>query len=217
MAAAGTLQAHPIVLAGPGMEALVDQTKASKRHYNECSSTTGLDYEAAESSSSEEVEFDEESFVGEEEVDHEHDDKQKKALPTRLFLEYESLKNCMEKNCRCWKCDGPVTMKVKTLCLVSPVMLCCADNDCGFVDVSEQPATAEVLHGLMIGKEVQILQSMCCTFLDSFHVVMGVQRQQEFCLDYLAFLMIPQCCQGPLVSLKRGSAILSSRQQRKSF
>jgi hypothetical protein len=35
-------------------------------------------------------------------------------------------------------------MKVKTLCLASNVMLCCKDEDCGYIDVSELPATAEI-------------------------------------------------------------------------
>jgi hypothetical protein len=186
-----------------------------KRVYNECSSTTDSDYEAAESSSKEEVEFNEESSDGEEE-EVDEDDEQKKPQPTRLFLEYESLKKCMEKNCRCPKCDGPVRMKVKTLCLASHVMLCCVDTDCGYVDVSEQPATAEVGARLMIVKEVQTLRSMYSMFSDSFHVVMGAQRLHG-CLDYWVFLMIPQCNQGPLVLLKRGSVLSSSRQQSKSF
>jgi hypothetical protein len=64
---------------------------------------------------------------------------------TRLFLEYESLKKCMEKNCRCLKCNGPVEMGVKTLCLASNIMVSCINKDCGYIDVSDLPATAEVL------------------------------------------------------------------------
>jgi hypothetical protein len=100
-------------------------------------SSTDSDYAADEESSSE---FDDDS----EEDDDESDDEEKKPAPTRVFLELESLKQCMEKNCRCPMCNGPVVMEVKTLCLASNIMVSCTDNDCGYVDVSEQPATARV-------------------------------------------------------------------------
>jgi hypothetical protein len=102
------------------------------------SSTTNSDYEEESSESSiEDVESSDEE--DEEEV-------MKKPEPTRLFIEYDSLKKCMEKNCRCPRCNGPVEMKVKTLCLASNVMLCCTDLDCGYVDVSDLPATAEIMN-----------------------------------------------------------------------
>jgi hypothetical protein len=87
-----------------------------KRIYN-AESTTDSDYEADEDSSSEdEVEFDNSTGEEEEEEEAEDDDETStKPSPTRLFIEYESLKKCMEKNCRCLKCNGPVRMTVKTL------------------------------------------------------------------------------------------------------
>jgi hypothetical protein len=105
------------------------------------SSTTDSDYEGSdEEDSSEEEELE----SSDEEEEQEDEDEGKKPDPTRLFLEYQSLKKCMEKNCRCPKCNGPVEMKVKTLCLACNVMVCCLDTDCGYVDVSELPATAEI-------------------------------------------------------------------------
>jgi hypothetical protein len=107
-----------------------------RSYFNESSpdvSSVDSDYEADEESSSEE---DLDSDVEEE--------KELKPPPTRLILEYESLKKCMEKNCRCPRCDGPVHMDVKTLCLASNVMVSCIDKECGYVDVSDLPATAQV-------------------------------------------------------------------------
>jgi hypothetical protein len=87
-----------------------------KRVFNESSSDS--DYEADEESSSSE---EEEDFTVD---DEEADDEDTKPPATRLFLEYESLKKCMEKNCRCQKCNDPVEMKVKTLCIAFNVMVC---------------------------------------------------------------------------------------------
>jgi hypothetical protein len=50
----------------------------------------------------------------------------------------------MEKNCRCPECNGKVEMQVKTICLASSVMLCCKDEDCGYIDRSELPASAKI-------------------------------------------------------------------------
>jgi hypothetical protein len=107
----------------------------SRRLYHKESSSSDSDYEDDEESSDEESDID-----GEEE----EEENSKKPPPSRLFLEVDSLKSCMERNCRCPKCNGPVEMKVKTLCLASNVMVCCKDKDCGYVDVSALPATAEV-------------------------------------------------------------------------
>jgi hypothetical protein len=113
-----------------------------RSHFNEDpTSSTDSDYEADSSSDDESASSDDSSSV---ELEVEEDDDNKKPPPTRLFVELESLKKCMEKNCRCPNCNGPVEMKVKTLCLASNVMVCCLDNTCGYVDVSDQPATAEL-------------------------------------------------------------------------
>jgi hypothetical protein len=108
--------------------------------YNESSSDSS--YEANGESSSEEEVVEEYDDSDSKQQALEEDDK--KPPPTRLFLELESLKKCMEKNCRCPKCNGPVEMKVKTLCLASNVMVCCMKKDCGYIDVSNLPATAEI-------------------------------------------------------------------------
>jgi hypothetical protein len=50
----------------------------------------------------------------------------------------------MEKSCRCPECNGTVEMQVKTICLASSVMLCCKDEDCGYIDQSELPASAKI-------------------------------------------------------------------------
>jgi hypothetical protein len=113
------------------------------------SSSSDSDYEADEESSSEDeevVEDLEDFFTDEELLDEEEEEEEedKKPPPTRLFLELQSLKKCMEKNCRCPNCHGPMEMNVKTLCLASNVMVSCKDQDCGYIDVSDMPATAEV-------------------------------------------------------------------------
>jgi hypothetical protein len=74
-----------------------------KRMFNEQSSSDS-DYETDESSLSEEEEI--EDFK--EELVEEEEDNDKKPPPTWLFLEFESLKKCMEKNCRCLTCNGLV-------------------------------------------------------------------------------------------------------------
>jgi hypothetical protein len=51
------------------------------------------------------------SSEGEEE--EEQQQQQKKPPCTRLILEHDALKDCMEKNCRCPECNGPIEMKVK--------------------------------------------------------------------------------------------------------
>jgi hypothetical protein len=104
--------------------------------YNESSSSSDSDYQADEETSS----------SSESDADEQEDEEEqlKKPPPPWLFLEFESLKKCMEKNCRCPKCNGPVKMSVKMLCLASNVMVSCADKDCGYVDVSDLPATAKV-------------------------------------------------------------------------
>jgi hypothetical protein len=124
-------------------------------------SSSDSDYESEEESSLEgesgdDSDDDSTDSMGLEDV--EEDDKNK---PTsdRLFLEFESLKKCMEKNCRCPVCNGPVEMKVKTVCLASNVMVSCIDKDCGYVDVSESSQQLHRLEGLMIGKGVPTLQS----------------------------------------------------------
>jgi hypothetical protein len=109
-----------------------------KRVYNEQQSSSDSDFQEALS----ELSSDDELY--EEEEEQEDEEEWKKPPPTRFVLEYESLKKIMEKNCRCPKCNGPVEMKVKTLCLASNVMICCPKKDCGYVDVSDMPATSEV-------------------------------------------------------------------------
>jgi hypothetical protein len=116
-----------------------------RSYFNE--SSTDSDYEANQqaSSSEEEVEYDDDSSdesLAEDPEEEEGDGK--KPSCTRLFLEVASLKKCMERNCRCPNCNGPVEMTVKTLCLASNIMVKCKDNDCGYVDVSDLPATAQV-------------------------------------------------------------------------
>jgi hypothetical protein len=81
--------------AGSGRPSLV------KRVYNE--SSTDSDYQADEDTSSkEEVEFNENSFF-DEELKDEEEVLQEKPSCTRVILEIESLKKCMEKNCQCPK------------------------------------------------------------------------------------------------------------------
>jgi hypothetical protein len=122
-----------------------------KRLFNEIiSSESDSEWEMEEVESSEdgEEQVDTEDFFTdedlEEEDDEDDDEEDGKPPPTRLLLEYESLKKCMEKNCRCPKCNGPVNMDVKTICIASNVMVSCVDKDCGYVDVSDLPATAHV-------------------------------------------------------------------------
>jgi hypothetical protein len=122
-----------------------------KRALEEQSSSTDSDYEADEESASEQEEVAVEEDFTDEELEEEvaavlveDQDDDAKPQPTRLLLELESLKKCMEKHCRCLKCNGPVKMEVKTLCIASNVMVYCIDKGCGYVDVSDVPATAEV-------------------------------------------------------------------------
>jgi hypothetical protein len=95
----------------------------------------------------EEIEYDDDDISDdseEEDEDSEDDDGDdwKKPSCTRLILEMDLLKKCIEKNCHCPKCDGLIEIKMKTLCLASNVMLCYKDVDCGYVDVSDLPAKA---------------------------------------------------------------------------
>jgi hypothetical protein len=79
-----------------------------------------------------------------EEEEGDDDGGENKPAATRLILEFESLKKVMETNCRCPECKGPVTMAVNTICLASNVMLCCNDEDCGYVDHSDPPASTKI-------------------------------------------------------------------------
>jgi hypothetical protein len=115
----------------------------AKRVFNEIlTSSSDSEYEEEEVSSSDEgINSEEED---EEEEEEEEGGEAQKPSCTRLILEYESLKKCMEKNCRCPECNGPVEMQVNTLCLASNVMLCCKDEDCGYIDHSDLPSSAKV-------------------------------------------------------------------------
>jgi hypothetical protein len=90
------------------------------------------DYEADEESSSEE---DLDSDVEEE--------KELKPPPTRLILEYESLKKCMEKNCRCPRCDGPGKCGNESMC---------CDRLSMYSDSHESTACSLETTGLLVGK-----------------------------------------------------------------
>jgi hypothetical protein len=90
--------------------------------------STDSDFEFVASSSSEEEDKIVSEGDEEEEEDLCGDEEEKKPNFTRLLLEYDSLKKCMEKNCQCpEECNGEVEMQVKTICLTSSVMLCCKD------------------------------------------------------------------------------------------
>jgi hypothetical protein len=162
-----------------------------KRALEEQSSSTDSDYEADEESASEQEEVAVEEDFTDEELEEEvaavlveDQDDDAKPRPTRLLLELESLKKCMEKHCRCLKCNGPVKMEVKTLCIASNVMVYCIDKGCGYVDVSDMPATQQKLEELQQPLvNVQLtLPSTSCMFSDSWSVEMGQQRQVG-CLD----------------------------------
>jgi hypothetical protein len=98
------------------------------------SSEEGDDVEEEESSEDDSSE--DEQFGG--------DDDAEKPPATRAILEVDPLKKIMERNCRCPECSGPMEMKVNTICLASSVMLCCKDEDCGYIDHSDPPAPAKV-------------------------------------------------------------------------
>jgi hypothetical protein len=155
-----------------------------------------------ESSSEEDLEgfFTDEEWAEEEEGE-------KKPPPTRLIVEHESLKRCMERNCRCIKCDGQVEMKVKTLCLASNVMVKCLDKECGYIDVSDlPPATANV------GAKTKTDRERSTDFAINVLYVLGfmscgdgpTESGRPRSSAYWVFQMTQQCRQGPLVSLKRG-------------
>jgi hypothetical protein len=112
----------------------------SQRHVLE--SSLDSEYVQLQDTSSEEEFLVDVSSSSDSEDDPEEDER--KPDPTCLVLKQESLKKCIEKNCRCPTCNGPVDVKFKTLCLASNIMLLCRDKDCGYIDVSEQPSTAEI-------------------------------------------------------------------------
>jgi hypothetical protein len=112
--------------------------RLAKRDSND-SSTDDSEYDDEDVSSSEDLE--EEQF--EDDLDIE-DDGDNKPPASRLIIEVAALKKIMEDNCQCPECKGPVEMKVNTICIASNVILCCLDEECGFIDHSDLPASAKV-------------------------------------------------------------------------
>jgi hypothetical protein len=110
-----------------------------KRVHDE--SSTDSDFVVCSSSSSE---SDSEEDADEEEDEEVLEEDGVKPSCTRIIVEHESLRKCMEKNCRCLVCNGPVMMEVNTLCLASNVMLRCKDDDCGWIEHSDPPAVAKI-------------------------------------------------------------------------
>jgi hypothetical protein len=107
------------------------------------SSDSEYDNEGTDSSAEDlqEEEWEEESDI---EDDGDVADEVDKCPAPRAIMEVESLKKLMEKHSRCPECDGRMEVKVNTICIASNVMLCCNNEDCGFVDHSDPPACAKV-------------------------------------------------------------------------
>jgi hypothetical protein len=65
----------------------------------------------------------------------------KKPDATRVIMDADGLKTTLEENCRCKKCNGPLTVSLVTvLCLATNIMMYCKNARCGFIYYSPPPS-----------------------------------------------------------------------------